>query len=139
MAILIVVGQWRSYVLHGEFIIFTDQKSLIHLNEQRLNTPWQQKSFTKLLGMQYKIVYKQGTENRVVDALSRRAHESVECFSISVATPQWSRAIMDGYFVDSDAKSKIAKLVLDSAAIPNFSYQDGLLRFKGRIWLGTNV
>lgn len=60
LAILVAVDQWRHYLLHGEFIIFTDQKSLIHLNEQRLNTPWQQKVFTKLLGMQYRIVYKQG-------------------------------------------------------------------------------
>lgn len=71
LAILIAVEQWRSYLLHGEFIIFTDQKSLVHLNEQRLNTPWQQKVFTKLLGMQYRIIYKQGTDNRVADALSR--------------------------------------------------------------------
>lgn len=40
LAILIAIEQWRSYLLHAEFIIFTDQKSLVHLNEQRLNTPW---------------------------------------------------------------------------------------------------
>lgn len=45
LAILLAIEQWRSYLLHAEFIIFTDQKSLIHLNEQRLNTPWQQKVF----------------------------------------------------------------------------------------------
>jgi hypothetical protein len=33
LAILIVVDQWRHYMLHVEFIIFTDQKSLIQLNE----------------------------------------------------------------------------------------------------------
>jgi hypothetical protein len=83
LAILVAVEQWRHYLLHDEFIIFTDQKSLIHLNEQRLHTPWQQKVFSKLLGMQYKVAYKQGTENRVADALSRRAHMSSHIFAIS--------------------------------------------------------
>ena len=74
MAILLAMEQWRSYLQHAEFTIFTDQRSLIHLSDQRLNTPWQQRVFTKLLGLQYKIVYKQGSENCVADALSRRPH-----------------------------------------------------------------
>lgn len=49
LAILIVVDKWRHYLLQGEFFIHTDQKSLIHLNKQRLHTQWQQKVFTKLL------------------------------------------------------------------------------------------
>ena len=58
LAILVAVDQWRHNLQFGEFLIFTDQRSLIHLNEQRLHTPWQQKVFTKLLGLQYKIIYK---------------------------------------------------------------------------------
>lgn len=60
MAILLAVEQWRTYLQLAEFIIYTDQKSLVHLNEQRLHTVWQQKVFTKLLGLHYKIVYKKG-------------------------------------------------------------------------------
>jgi hypothetical protein len=48
LAILIAVEQWRSYLQLAEFLIFTDQQSLTHLNGQRLNTVWQQKVFTKL-------------------------------------------------------------------------------------------
>ena len=70
MPILLAVEQWRSYLQLAKFLIFTDQKSLIHLNEQRLNTVWQQKVFTKLLGLQYRIIYKKGADNRVADALS---------------------------------------------------------------------
>jgi hypothetical protein len=51
MAILIAVEQWRSYLQLGKFIIFTDQKSLTHLTDQRIHTIWQQKVFTKLLGL----------------------------------------------------------------------------------------
>lgn len=41
LAILMAIEQWRHYLLQGEFFIHTDQRSLIHLNLQRLHTPWQ--------------------------------------------------------------------------------------------------
>jgi hypothetical protein len=88
MAILIAVEQWRSYLQLGEFLIFTDQKSLVHLNEQRLHIAWQQKLFTKLLGLHYRIVYKPGTNNRVADALSRHVG-SAELWAISTPVPTW--------------------------------------------------
>jgi hypothetical protein len=44
--------------MSGEFTIRTDHRSLVHLDDQRLTTPWQQKAMTKLLGLQYKICYK---------------------------------------------------------------------------------
>lgn len=55
LAILLVVEHWRSYLQHAEFIIQTGQKSLVHLDDQRLSTPWQQQALTKLMGLQYKL------------------------------------------------------------------------------------
>jgi hypothetical protein len=40
MAILLAVDHWRSYLLQSEFTIKTDQKNLVHLDDQRLATPW---------------------------------------------------------------------------------------------------
>lgn len=40
LAIMVAVDQWRSYLLHGEFTIFSDQRSLSHVADQRLHTPW---------------------------------------------------------------------------------------------------
>jgi hypothetical protein len=37
---LLVVEHWRPYLQFGEFVIATDQKRLVHLNEQRLNIVW---------------------------------------------------------------------------------------------------
>jgi hypothetical protein len=45
LTILLAVDSWRHYLMQSEFVIHTDQKSLVHLNEQRLHTPWQQKVF----------------------------------------------------------------------------------------------
>ena len=87
------------YLQCGEFIIYTDQRSLVHLNEQRLHTPWQQKVLTKLLGLQYKIVYKQGADNRVADALSRRSSVD-QILAISSSTPLWLAAVVTSYASD---------------------------------------
>jgi hypothetical protein len=70
MAILLAVDHWRAYLQQAKFIIKTDQKSLTHLDDQRLTTPWQHKALTKLTGLSFKLVYKQGKENIAVDALS---------------------------------------------------------------------
>jgi hypothetical protein len=106
---------------HGEFIIYIDQKSLSQLNEQRLHTHWQQKVFTKLLGLQYKVIYKKGADNnRVADALSRKSsHDS--CSAISVSTPLWLHDVVKGYQSDQAALDLISKLSINSATIPNYT------------------
>jgi hypothetical protein len=87
LAILLAVDHWRSYLQHGTFLIFMDQRSLTRLNEQCLKTPWQQHVFTKLLGLQYQVVYKQGSNNGAADALSRCPHSPISLNAISVGTP----------------------------------------------------
>ncbi|VAI36966.1 unnamed protein product [Triticum turgidum subsp. durum] len=51
LVIIVAVDQWRSYLQHAKFVIHIDQRSLVHLEEHRLTTPWQQKAFTKPLGL----------------------------------------------------------------------------------------
>jgi hypothetical protein len=41
MAIILAVAQWRQYLQHSEFLIYTDHRSLYHLTEQKLHTSWQ--------------------------------------------------------------------------------------------------
>ena len=38
LAIILVVEQWRSYLHHSEFTVYTDQKSLSQLDTQRLHS-----------------------------------------------------------------------------------------------------
>lgn len=137
LAILLAVDQWRAYLQYSEFQIWTDQKSLSQLTEQRLHTPWQQKVFAKLLGLSYKIVYRKGVGNRAADALSRQPTDL--CAAVSVVQPQWLQTVADSYAHDSHAQSIIAKLLLDDQAVPHFSFRDGLLRYKSRIWVGNDA
>lgn len=135
MAILLALDQWRAYLQYGEFHILTDQKSLSQLSEQRLHTPWQQKVFTKLLGLSYKIIYRRGTENKAADALSR--YPTVNCAAISMVQPRWLADVQASYITDAHAQDIIRKLLADDQSVPGYTFSDGLLRYKSRIWVGS--
>jgi hypothetical protein len=138
LAILLAVQQWRAYLQHSEFTIFTDQKSLTQLTEQRLHTHWQQKVFTKLMGLQYRVVYKQRIDNRVADALSRKSSHEMVCAAVSSTSPAWIQEVLAGYDQDEHTLSMMAKLAIDPTVVPHFTLSVGLLRYKGKIWIGAN-
>lgn len=75
MALVLAIQHWRPYLLGQRFIVYTDQKSLRHLLEQRITTQNQQNWLAKLLGYEFDIVYKVGAANKVADALSRKGEE----------------------------------------------------------------
>jgi hypothetical protein len=72
MELILAVTKWKPYLQNMEFTILMDHHSLIHLGDQKLMEGMQQKAFIKLLGLQYKIAYKKGLENKAADALSRQ-------------------------------------------------------------------
>ena len=65
------VEKWRQYLQRQEFVIITDHKSLSFFNEQNLHSEMQRKAMTRLMGLQFKVVYRRGKENVAADALSR--------------------------------------------------------------------
>lgn len=138
LAILLAVDQWRPYLLFQQFTIRTDQKSLVHLQDQKLHTVWQQKALTKLMGLHYSIVHKKGVENSAADALSRRSHND-QCFHISKAQPVWMDGILDSYASDDKAIEILQALAVSPYARPHFQLIQGLPRYKGCIWIGNDV
>lgn len=137
LAILMAVDKWRQYLQHGEFFIYSDHRSLSHLTEQRLTTPWQQRVFSKLIGLQYKVVYKKGIDNGAADALSRRP--SSELFSLSSATPQWMLQVMEGYMGDDQARELLVALTVSPNDSGHYTVNSGIIRYKGRVWVGNNI
>lgn len=116
LAILLALEHWRCYLQHAEFTILTDHKSLTQLMEQHLHTTWQQKVFSKLVGLQYRIRYRSGSENGAADALSRLpGHQNC---AISVAQPQWLADVCASYTADSQAQQMLTKLAVDPSAVP---------------------
>jgi hypothetical protein len=137
LAVIMAINKWKPYLQHKEFTILTDHRSLLHLDEQKLNQPMQQKAFFKLLGLQYKLVYKKGPGNKAADALSRNCPQDSIC-AISVIKPKWMEIIIEGYQQDTQAKQLLTELSLCPQNDKGYSLVDGILKHKGRIWLGNN-
>jgi hypothetical protein len=95
LALIMAVTKWKSYLHHKEFTILIYHKSLVHLGEQKLQEGLQQKAFLKLLGLQYKIVYKKGLENKAADALSRQGPQH-ELQALSGSIPKWIEIVIEG-------------------------------------------
>lgn len=139
MAIILAVEQWHTYLQHAEFLILTDHSSLAHLEDQRLHMPWQEKVFTKLLGFQFKIQYKKGTDNRVADALSRRPHTDTHLLALSQQQPAWLQDILDMYQDSAEAQELPTQVAVQSAEKSKYTLHNGLIRYKDRLWLPAGV
>lgn len=138
LAIMVAVEQWRSYLQHAEFVIFSDHRSLSHIADQRLHTPWQLKMYTKLAGLLYKVVYKPGTSNMAADALSRHPAPPVHLNAISYSTPEWLSEVVAGYDSDPSSAKLLQELAVSPSSHPPFTLANGVLRYRGRIWIGCN-
>jgi hypothetical protein len=89
------------------------------------------------MGLNYKIVYKQGKENRVADALSRTQHgDDHELVAISVATSPWVQTLQDSYLQDPDTSKLLQELSVQSPS-GHYALVKGLIYFKSRIWIGN--
>jgi hypothetical protein len=97
----------------------------------------QQKAFTKLLGLRYRICYRKGQENKAADALSRCSHpDTLAMHTIIECQPVWLDEIRASYSTNSHALTWIQKLQVTPDNKGCFSLKDGLLYFRQRLWLG---
>jgi hypothetical protein len=60
------------------------------------------KAMAKLASLQFKLHYKKGAENKVVDALSRVGH-AFDCAAVSAGTPVWLQEVLNIYTTDVSA------------------------------------
>lgn len=137
LAVIMAVDKWRSYLHRTEFEIRTDHKALSFLGDQELHSDLQRKAMTKLMGLQFKVVYKQGKDNVVADALSRLGH-MMAITMVSEVQPIWLQEVLNSYVTDEEAQELLAKLTIHSPDEQGFSLLKGLIRKNGLIWLGHN-
>jgi transposase InsO family protein len=109
----------------------------VQLNEQRLHTVWQQKLYVKLAGLQYRIIYKKGCDNMAADALSRVPTEG-QVMHISQGTPLWIQGVVASYNDDPQAQELLTKLSVSATAAAPYTLSQGIIRYKGRVWLGSS-
>lgn len=128
MAIILAVDKWRPYLQNQEFVIRTYHRSLLHLTEQRVATKLQHKALLKLMDLQFKIVFKQGSTNMAADALSRYP-EKPAIAAISTCVPSWVDRLKEGYQDDSDTSKLLSDLQSLAGLFGDFTLTDGLIRF----------
>ncbi|KAL0361911.1 UNVERIFIED_CONTAM: putative mitochondrial protein [Sesamum radiatum] len=117
----------------------TDQKSLQHILDQRVDSVLQQKWITKVLGLSYEVEYKKGNDNRAAGALSRREHDQTECqnYAISTQLPLWIQELQSSYEEDTLFQPILQVKILDPQSLPEYKYESGILRKGNRLCVGS--
>ncbi|KAM7497180.1 hypothetical protein LguiA_021594 [Lonicera macranthoides] len=140
-ALIYAVHKWRTYLFGHHFLIKTDHQSLKFLLEQRVTSMLQQKWLTKLMGLDYTIVYKRGCENKVADALSRREFkedEDAQCNALTTIQPAWLSEVSNSWTGDELVQTILAKLLSGSNDLSGYTFTNDTLRYKGRLYIGVN-
>ena len=92
---------------------------------------------TRLMGLQFRIIYKQGKENLAADALSRVAH-MMALRVVSQLQPQWIQEVLNSYATDAQAQELLSQLALSSPNSNGLTLDQGLIRKGTLIWIGNN-
>jgi hypothetical protein len=137
MTHILVVEKWRQYLQRQGFVIKIDHRSLAYLNDQVLQSDLQRKAMTKLMGLQFKIIYQKGKENLAADALSRVA-PMMTIQACSEVIPLWVQEIVNSYATDIRAQELLAQLAISSPNEQGYSLQEGIIRVGSQIWVGHN-
>lgn len=138
LAVIVVVQKWRTYLQGHKFIIKTDQQALRHLLDQKTMNPTQQRWLTKLLGLHYEIHFKNGVDNKVADAQSRYPTVHAELTAVSTVSPLWVQRVIQSYEGDAFITKILAAKAVDSSAYGDFSITEGILRYRGKVVVGSN-
>ena len=68
---------------------------------------------TRVMGLHFKIVYRQGKENVSADALSRVAH-LMALQAVSSVQPAWIQEVLNSYTTDTQAQQLLTRLAISS-------------------------
>lgn len=66
-----------------------------------------------------------------------RVHEEEQCSALTTLTPAWIDQLQESYVGDEEAQAAIFELLNFLYNVSQYHYQDGILRFKGRLFVGT--
>eukprot|EP00253_Pinus_taeda_P017817 PITA_17817 len=111
LEILHALKQWRPYLMGRHFNVKIDHDSIKYFLEQIFSSEEQQKWVTKMLGYDFKIIYKKGKQNVFADVVSRK-DEDVEALlcTISIIQLDWITEARDEWKNDEEVwtHSKVA-------------------------------
>lgn len=93
----------------------------------------------KMMGLQFTVQYKKGIHNGAADALCRKPLESSQIYAVSTVQPRWLATIQASYTSDEQAQRLLQKLALQPDADAGYTLDHGIIRHKGRIWVGDGA
>jgi len=137
LALIMAVEKWRQYLQHQEFLIRTDHKSLTYLAEQNLHSDMQRRAMNRLMGLQFKVVYRKGKENLAADAPSRVGH-LLAIQAVSSLQPIWVQELLNSYTTDPRAQQLLAQLAIKSPDEHGYSLDKGVIKFQNKLWVAQN-
>lgn len=105
--------------------------------QRKVTTLFQQFWLSKLMGLDYEVIYKSGKDNVVADALSRVQGAEILCLALSVVSSDLSSLIQASYLLDNTLVTIIEQLQ-HHASVGQYSMHDALLRKKGKLLVGTD-
>lgn len=122
------------------FVIRSDHQALKYFLTQKVTTLMQQKWLTKLLGLDYEIQYKKGSENTAVDGLSRLLVEQNqgELVAITHGVPKWVLELQSSVVDDPQAIEYIVQALSDVIGPKESYYQQGILMYRGKVFVGSS-
>lgn len=77
-------------------------------------------------------------ENKAADALSRR-DEVAEMQQLTVIQPMWVVEVIKSYEQDNEAQDIMAGCTLRPHDVSLYTYGDGLIKYKGKIYIGKST
>lgn len=82
---------------------------------------------------------KKGVENKVVDALSRRNEKDSTLLSLSTTQATWIEEVCESYESNPLASQLLSELSISPSNIPDYSLQQGAIRYKHKIYIGRST
>jgi hypothetical protein len=93
----------------------------------------QKKVMTRLMGLQFKVVYRKGKENCAVDALSRMVHlHSLQ--AVCEVKPLWLEEVVNSYATEEI----LTRLAIKSPDEHGFSLCQGFIRCNNKVRIADN-
>jgi hypothetical protein len=140
LSLVTAVQHWQPYLFGQTFTVQTDHQALKFLLEQKVGIIAQQRWLSKLLGYNYVIEYKHGSDNKVEDALSRLSdptffHEEASISLISFPSPTWVSDLKASYLTDPLTTALLQNLQQGAPSPKGLSLQQGLLFRKDLLWI----
>jgi len=103
-----------------------------------IQTPKQQHYLCKLLGFDYEKKYKPGSSNCTADALSRQFDKG---FLVALTVPhhEFVHKLKASYDSNAQLKQLYSNIFVDHTSHEGFSIIEGLLLYKGKIYIGDDT